>query len=205
MQSRVSLVAIALIIVATAGCADPPTEQIQEAEKALKDARESGASTYSPDEYAKLEGTLDTIRKEVSEQDGKFALFRDYGKAQQLSVSAKADSERIKVATAQKKEEGRAAAMQAQQVAEEAVRAAQELAAKAPVGKDRAAVEAIKNDIEGLKSLLKQVQDSIDKEDYPAAQTQAKAINEMSQGVQNELQQALAKVGRGKSARSSRH
>jgi signal transduction histidine kinase len=66
-------------------------------------------------------------------------------------------------------------------------------------------VEAIKNDIEGLKSLLRQVQDSIDKEDYPAAQTQAKAINEMSQGVQNELQQALAKVGRGKSARSSRH
>lgn len=205
MQSRVSLVAIALMTIVTAGCADPPTEQIQEAEKALKDARESGASTYSPDEYAKLEGTLDAIRKEVSEQDGKFALFRDYGKAQQLSVSAKTDSERIKVATAQKKEEGRAAAMQAQQVAEEAVRAAQELAAKAPVGKDRAAVEAIKNDIEGLKSLLRQVQDSIDKEDYPAAQTQAKAINEMSQGVQNELQQALAKVGRGKSARSSRH
>ncbi|MDR4465592.1 MAG: DUF4398 domain-containing protein [Nitrospira sp.] len=204
MQSRVSLVAIALMITVTAGCADPPTEQIQEAEKALKDARESGASTYSPDEYAKLEGTLDAIRKEVSEQDGKFALFRDYGKAQQLSVSAKTDSERIKVATAQKKEEGRAAAMQAQQVAEEAVRAAQELAAKAPVGKDRAAVEAIKNDIEGLKSLLRQVQESIDKEDYPAAQTQAKAINEMSQGVQNELQQALAKVGRGKSTRSNR-
>lgn len=205
MQSRVSLVAIFLMIVITAGCADPPTEQIQEAEKALQDARESGASTYSPDEYAKLEGTLDALRKEVSEQDGKFALFRDYGKAQQLSVSAKADSERIKVATAQKKEEGRAAAMQAQQVAEEAVKVAQELAAKAPVGKDRAAVEAIKNDIEGLKSLLKQVQDSIDKEDYPAAQTQAKAINEMSQGVQNELEQALAKVGRGKSSTSRRH
>jgi hypothetical protein len=205
MQSGVPLIAIALTIVVTAGCTDPPTEQIQEAEKALKDARESGGSTYSPDEYAKLEGTLDALRKEVSEQDGKFALFRDYGKAQQLSVSAKADSERIKVGTAQKKEESRAAAMQVQQVAEEAVKAAQELAGKAPVGKDRAAVEAIKNDIEGLKSLLKQVQDSIDKEDYPAAQTQAKAINEMSQGVQNELQQALAKVGRSKSSRSRRH
>lgn len=189
----------------TAGCAEPPTDQIQEAERALKDAQESGASTYSPDEYAKLQGTLDTLRKEVSEQDQKFALFRDYGKAQQLSVSAKADSERIKVATAQKKEEGRAAAMQAQQVAEEAVKAAQELVARAPVGKDRAAVEAIRNDVEGLKSLLKQVQDSIAKEDYPAAQTQAKAINEMSQGVQNELRQALAKVGRGKSSLSRTH
>lgn len=205
MESRVSLVSLGLAIVMTAGCAEPPTDQIQEAERALKDAQESGASTYSPDEYAKLQGTLDTLRKEVSEQDQKFALFRDYGKAQQLSVSAKADSERIKVATAQKKEEGRAAAMQAQQVAEEAVKAAQELVARAPVGKDRAAVEAIRNDVEGLKSLLKQVQDSIAKEDYPAAQTQAKAINEMSQGVQNELRQALAKVGRGKSSLSRTH
>jgi hypothetical protein len=205
MQSRVSLAAIVLTILLTAGCADPPTEQIQEAEKSLKEARESGASTYSPDEYAKLEGTLDALRKEVTEQDGKFALFRDYGKVQQLSVSAKTDSERIKVATAQKKEEGRAAAMQAQQVAEEAVRAIQALVAKAPVGKDRAAVEAIKNDVEGLKSLLKQVQNSIDKEDYPAAQTQAKAINEMSQGVQAEIQQALTKVGRGKPSISRTH
>ena len=73
--------------------------------------------------------------------------------------------------------------------------------AKAPVGKDRAAVEAIKNDVEGLKSLLKQVQASIDKEDYPAAQTQAKAIHDMSQGVSTEIQNALAKVGKGKPAR----
>lgn len=204
MQSRACLVVI-MTILATAGCADPPTEQIQEAEKALKEARESGASTYSPDEYAKLEGTLDALRKEVSEQDGKFAVFRDYGKAQQLSISAKTDSERIKVVTAQKKEEGRAAAIQAQQVAEEAVRATQDLVAKAPMGKDRAAVEAIRNDVEGLKSLLKQVQSSIDKEDYPAAQTQAKAINEMSQGVQAEIQQALAKVGRGKPSLLRKH
>ena len=78
------------------------------------------------------------------------------------------------------------------------MKATQDLVAKAPVGKDRAAVEAIKNDVEGLKSLLKQVQASIDKEDYPAAQTQAKAIHDMSQGVSVEIQNALAKVGKGK-------
>jgi hypothetical protein len=184
-----------------AGCAEPPTQQIQEAEKALKDAQESGAATYSAEEYAKLEGTLTTLRKEVTDQDEKFSLFRDYGKAQQLSVSAKADSERIKTAATLKKEEAKAAALQAQQVAEEAVKATQDLVAKAPVGKDRAAVEAIRNDVDGLKSLLKQVQASIDKEDYPAAQTQAKAIHDMSQSVSAEIQNALAKVGKGRPAR----
>jgi hypothetical protein len=196
MQRRVSLLSLALTLGMMAGCSDPPTEQIQEAEKALKEAQQSGASTYAADEYAKLEGTLATLRKEVADQDGKLGLFRDYGKAQQLSVSAKADSERIKAAASQKKEESKAAALQAQQVAEEAVKATQNLVARAPVGKDRAAVEAIKNDVEGLKTLLNQVQTSIDKEDYPAAQSQAKAIHDMSQGVSSEIQNALAKVGR---------
>ncbi len=201
MLRTASLVSLALTLIMIAGCAEPPTQQIQEAEKALKDAQESGAATYSAEEYAKLEGTLTTLRKEVTDQDGKFSLFRDYGKAQQLSASAKADSERIKTAATLKKEEAKAAALQAQQVAEEAVKATQDLVAKAPVGKDRAAVEAIRNDVDGLKSLLKQVQVSIDKEDYPAAQTQAKAIHDMSQGVSTEIQNALAKVGKGRPAR----
>ncbi len=201
MPRKLALVSFALTFSLMAGCSDPPTQQIQEAEKALKEAEQSGAATYSPDEYAKLEGTLAAMRKEVTDQEGKIGLFRDYGKAQQLSASAKADSERIKLAASQKKDEAKAAALQAQQVAEEAVRATEELVKKAPVGKDRAAVEAIKNDVEGLKSLLKQVQASIDKEDYPAAQTQAKAIHDMSQGVSTEIQNALAKVGKGKFAR----
>ena len=201
MLRTASLVSLALTLIMIAGCAEPPTQQIQEAEKALKDAQESGAATYSAEEYAKLEGTLTTLRKEVTDQDEKFSLFRDYGKAQQLSVSAKADSERIKTAATLKKEEAKAAALQAQQVAEEAVKATQDLVAKAPVGKDRAAVEAIRNDVDGLKSLLKQVQASIDKEDYPAAQTQAKAIHDMSQSVSAEIQNALEKVGKGRPAR----
>lgn len=198
MQVRVTHAFMALAIIMMAGCSKPPTEQIEAAEKAVQEAQQSGASTYSADEYAKLEGTLAALRKEVGDQDGKFTLFRDYGKAEQLAASAKVESERIKVDAAKKKDEAKAAALQAQQVAEEAVRATQDLVARAPVGKDRAAVEAIKNDVEGLKSLLKQVQASMDKEDYPAAQTQAKAIHDMSQGVSTEIQNALAKVGRGK-------
>src|SRR5512134_365179 len=158
MLRKAYFISLALTLVTLGGCAEPPTQQVQEAEKALKEAQESGAATYSADEYAKLEGTLAALRKEVADQDEKFTLFRDYGKAEQLSASAKAESERIKATSTQKKEEAKAAALQAQQVAEEAVKATQDLVARAPVGKDRAAVEAIKNDVEGLKSLLKQVQ-----------------------------------------------
>jgi len=181
-----------------AGCAKPPAEQIDAAEKAVKEAQMSGAATYTAQEYAKLEASLTAMKKEVTDQDGKFALFRDYGKAEQLATSAKADGERVKADAVKKKEEAKAGALQAQQVAKEAVKSTVELVASAPVGKDRAALEAIKNDVEALKASLNQIQLAIDKEDYPAAQAQAKAIHDKGQAVSAELQNALAKVGKGK-------
>jgi len=183
-----------------AGCAQPPAEQIDAAEKALKEAQMSGAAIYTAQEYAKLEASVTAMKKEVTDQDGKFALFRDYGKAEQLAVSAKAESERVKTDAVKMKEEAKAGALQAQQVAQEAVKSAVELVASAPVGKDRAALEAIKNDVEALKASLNQIQLAIDKEDYPAAQAQAKAIHDKGQAVSAELQNALAKVGKGKSS-----
>jgi hypothetical protein len=188
----------ALVALLTGGCAKPPAEQIAAAEKAVQEAQQSGAATYVAQEYAKLEGTLAALKKEVSEQDGKFALLRDYGKAEQLAATAKADAEQVKVEAVKKKDEAKAAALQALQVAQEAVKSTVELVAKAPIGKDRAALEAIKNDVEALKASLNQVQIAIDKEDYLTAQTQAKAIHDKGQAVSAEIQNALAKVGKGK-------
>lgn len=193
------LVAILLFAaLTTSGCAKPPTEQMEAAERAVKEAQQSGAATYTAEDYAKLEGNLAALKKEVADQDGKFALFRDYGKVEQLAASVKADGERVKSEAAKKKEEAKAAALQAQQVAQEAVRSTLDLVAKAPVGKDRAALEAIKADAEALNSLLNQLQSALEKEDYQAAQTQAKAIHEKSQAVSSEIEQALAKVGKRK-------
>ncbi len=203
-MTRQILGPLAVTILLVTGCAKPPTEQIEAAEKAVKEAQQSGAATYTADEYAKLEGTLAALKKEVGEQDAKFALFRDYGKAEQLAASTKADGERVKADAAKKKEEAKAAALQAQQVAQEAVKSTIDLVAQAPVGKDRAALEAIKNDADALKASLNQVQIAIDKEDYPAAQTQAKAIHDKSQAVSAEIQQALAKVGKGKPSASKK-
>ena len=66
-------------------CAKPPTEQIGSAEKAIKEVQANDASTYIPDEYAKIDGTLSALKEEVTHQDGKLALFRDYGKIWQLA------------------------------------------------------------------------------------------------------------------------
>jgi hypothetical protein len=200
MDRRLTMLSVMCALLMLTACAKPPTEQIEAAEKAIKEAQASGASTYTPDEYAKIEGALAALKKEAADQEGKFALFRDYGKVEQLAVTAKGEAERVKTEAIQKKEEAKAAALQAQQVAQEAVKSTLELVAKAPTGKDRAALESIKADAEALKASLNQVQMSIDTADYPTAQTKAKAIHEKSQAVSHEIETALAKIGKGKSS-----
>ena len=198
MNTRAAMLPVLCALLMLTACAKAPTEQIAAAEKAVTEAQQSGAATYVADEYAKIEGTMAALKKEVSEQDGKFALLRDYGKADQLGAAAKSDAERVKVEAATKKEEAKAAALQAQQVAQEAVVSTLALVAKAPTGKDRAALESIKADADALKESLNQVQTAIDAADYLAAQTKAKAIHEKSQAVSQEIEAALAKIGKGK-------
>jgi hypothetical protein len=198
MDTRFAMLPAMCTLLMLTACAKPPTEQIEAAEKAVKEAQASGASTYVPDEYAKIEGTLAALKKEETDQEGKFALFRDYGKVEQLALAAKSEAERLKTEATKKKEEAKAAALQAQQVAQEAVKTTLALVAKAPTGKDRAALESIKADAEALKASLNQVQMAIDTSDYPTAQTKAKAIHEKSQAVSREIETALAKIGKGK-------
>ncbi len=198
MNTRAAMLPVMCALLMLTACAKAPTEQIAAAEKAVTEAQQSGAATYVADEYAKIEGTMAALKKEVSEQDGKFALLRDYGKVEQLAAAAKSDAERVKVEAATKKEEAKAAVLQAQQVAQEAVASTLALVAKAPTGKDRAALESIKADADALKESLNQVQSAIDAADYPTAQTKAKAIHEKSQAVSQEIEVALAKTGKGK-------
>ena len=196
MNTRAAVLPVMCALLMLTACAKAPTEQIAAAEKAVTEAQQSGAATYVADEYAKIEGTMAALKKEVSEQDGKFALLRDYGKVEQLAAAAKSDAERVKVEAATKKEEAKAAALQAQQVAQEAVASTLALVANAPTGKDRAALESIKADANALKESLNQVQTAIDAADYPTAQTKAKAIHEKSQAVSQEIKAALAKIGK---------
>jgi hypothetical protein len=198
MKIRDVLVSIVGICVLTSGCAQPPADQITAAEQAVKEAQQSGAATYVANDYAKVEGLLTAMKTEVAEQDGRFALLRDYGKAEQLAAMTKAEAERVQVDAAKKLEEAKSSATQAQHAAQTSVTSTLELVAKAPAGKDRAALESIKTDAEALKASLNDVQMMLDKADYLGAQTKAKAIQEKADAVSHEIETALAKIGKGK-------
>ncbi len=188
------------LLLLVAACAQPPTEKLAAAEKAVADARAAGAPTYLGEDFTKLEGMLAGAKKEITEQDAKFALLRDYGKSEQLLASVSTDAARVTTETGKKKEEAKAAAIQAQQAAQAAVQAAQALVAKAPAGKDRAALQAIKADSEGLTASLADIQKALDGGDYQGAQAKAKAIQDKAKAISTEVETALAKTRKGKPA-----
>lgn len=194
MKRRI-LYFIAPALLLAVGCAKAPADKMEAAERAAADAKTAGASTYMAEDYAKVEGLLANAKKEVSEQDAKFALLRDYGKAEEMLATVQTEASRVTADTSSKKEEAKNAAVQAQKAAQASVAQAQALVAKAPVGKDRAALEAIKADAQGLTTSLVEVQKSMDAGDYPAAKANAEAIQEKSRALAAEIQTALAKVG----------
>ena len=198
MKIRHVLSSIMVMCALISGCAQPPADQITAAEQAVKDAQQSGAATYVANDYAKVEGLLSAMKTEVAEQDAKFALLRDYGKAEQLAIAAKAEAERVKADAAKKLEEAKFAASQAQQAAQASVASTMDLVAKAPAGKDRAALESIKADADALKASLTDVQMMLDKADYLGAETKANAIQQKADAVSREIETALAKIGKGK-------
>ena len=197
-MKRLLMLAVVPVFMLAVACAKAPTEKVTAAEKAINDARTAGAPKYAPEEFAKLESALTNAKNEVAEQDAKFGFLRDYEKAEQVLTTAHTEATRVSAETAKRKEEAKATAMQAQQAAQAAVTTAQELVAKAPVGKDGAALEAIKADIDGLATSLPDIQKTLDAEDYQAARVKAKAVQDKSQAVSAELESALAKVHKAK-------
>jgi hypothetical protein len=191
------------MLLLAAACSQAPTDKLTEAEKSVMDAKLAGAQAYAPEDFAKLEGLLNNAKKEIDDQNAKFALFRDYGKAERELASVKAETPALIEVTAKKKAEARDAAVKVYDAAKDAVKQAQAIVAKAPVGKDRAAVEAIKNDARALTASLNDVQMAMDTEDYLTAQAKSKAVMDRSHALSKEVKGALAKVGGAKAAVAS--
>lgn len=193
MRPRMTTALLALCLLQS-GCARAPVDQIHTAEQAVADARAAEAAKYATEDFVKLEGQLGLLKKELETQDEKFSLIRDYGKAEQLAATLTSEAQQLIRSSIAKKQEAQEAAARGLQAAQEAISTAQGLVAKAPVGKDRPAFEAIKHDAEALSLSLQEAQKVLEQGDFLDAQYRAKAIADKARSLSEEIESALAKV-----------
>lgn len=200
IESRTVPVAVlGVITIAIIGCAQPPTEQLEAARQAFETAKAAEAPTYAKEEFAKLEQQLALAKDELAKQEQAISVFRSYSDAQKMLIKVVEDGGHIAAKAAQDKEAAKKAAVNREKEAQEIVTSAKELLAKAPTGKERAAVETIKQDLAGLETSLGAVHLLIEKGDYLSADVQAIAVKEKSAAVSAEIQSAIHKAGGKKS------
>ena len=176
------------------GCAQPPTEQLGAAQKAVDAAKASGATEYAKEDFTALEQQFVLAKDELANQEKALSIFRSYTDADKMLGKVVEAGGSVAAKAAQNKEAAKTAALGMEKEAQKAVASAKELMAKAPTGKERAAVETIKQDLSGLETSVGAVRQLIEKEDYLGAEVQAKALKEKVVAVSGEIQNAIDKA-----------
>jgi predicted nucleic acid-binding Zn-ribbon protein len=187
------------------GCAEPPRQQLEAAKKGVEAARFGGAEEYAKEDLTKLHEEFTQAKDEIAKQEKTLSVFRSYGKADEMLKLVAEHAKEVEAKATAKREEAKGVAYAREKEAIAVLASTEAMLAQAPVGKDRAAVQTIKQDLSELRGALGPIHDLIEKGDYLAAEAQAKALKDKGTAVDGELQKAIEKAKEGgRSGRSAR-
>jgi hypothetical protein len=199
--SQITRAGVVLILLLLNGCPQPPGQQLEAAQKAVDDAKTAGAETYAKDDWMKLEQEFALAKDELAKQEMVFPIFRLYDDVGEMLSTVVEYGGHVAAKASQNKETAKTAALVMEQGAQQVIASANELMAKAPTGKERAAIEAIKQNLNGLERGLGEIHQLVEKGAYSGAEAQAKSVKEKGGAVVKEIRQAIEK-SKGKNSTS---
>lgn len=186
----VTLLALPLFI----GCSKAPETEMQNAQSAMQAAKTAEAEQYAPDAYQMAMDTLNAANAAKQEQDGKFSLFRSYGKSKELFLSAQALSDRAATAAAAEKARVKAEVETLMADTQTLLDNAAKALASAPKGKgSKADIELLKNDLAAANTAFEQAKADMAAEKYLAAKAKFDTVKTKAQGVIDDVAKAKAK------------
>lgn len=191
--SQISRAGVAFVLVLLNGCAQPPARQLEAAQKAVDDAKTAGAETYAKDDLMKLEQEFALAKDELAKQETVFPIFRLYDDADEMLNTVVEYGGHVAAKASQNKEAAKTAALATEQAAQQVVASARELMTRAPTGKERAAVEAIKQQLTALEADFAVIHGLIENGDYLAAKVRAQALKDEGVAISEEIQGAIKK------------
>jgi hypothetical protein len=193
-MKSVSLLVAALSLVLVTGCSKAPVIEIQNSEAALQAALGAEAPEYAPKAYQMAVDSLNAAQDAKKEQDSKFGLFRSYGKATQMYVTAQAMAEKAKAQAIAEKERMKAELTAMLGETQALLDSANVVLEKAPRGKGtKADLEMIKTDLASAIPAFEQAKADFDGGKYMAAKAGMDAVQNKVRGIITELQAAFAK------------
>lgn len=186
---------VACALVAISGCAKPPDQTVSNVQAGIEAARQAGAETYAADSLNKVQDLLGQAQAEIEAQNGKFALFRNYDKAEEILGQAQTAADTAKQDAVAGKEQARQDAVAAIDSAKAKVTAATDAVNAAPVGKDtKAEIEAMKSEVAALATTIAEAEGALSSEDYLGAKSSADGVAAKADQIAADVAQAVEKV-----------
>lgn len=194
MFKRVTLALLALMLLVVVGCSKAPEAEMTAASAAFDAARAAEAEAYVADAFRMAQDTLNAAQAMKTEQDGKFALFRSYGKSKEMFVRAQALAEKATADAAAEKERVKAEVMTLMADAKAAMDAATAAVDKAPKGKDtKAEIELIKNSLAALAPAYADAEADFNAGKFLTAKSKFEGVMAQAKSIQDEVAAAAAR------------
>jgi hypothetical protein len=189
LMLTLALVGLAVSI----GCAKPPQTEVDAAQGSLAKSREAEAAEYAAEDLQAAQDTMARLDAEMKTQEEKFAMFRNYDEATRLANEAKQQADRAATNAAANKQRVRQEVSTLIAQARQALVEARALLETAPKGKGtQADLALMKSDLDGVESVLTEVDSSFANENYRDAKAKAEAALASAQGVKDSIEQAVA-------------
>jgi len=188
MRSAFRWAALCLTIALISGCSSAPEVEEQGATLAIAAADEVKAAVYAPAAWQTAEDTLQAARQERAAQDGRFALFRNYGQAKAMFERAAALAAQAKMEAETQREIVRQEATTLLTQAREDLGNLSTRLMGMRVGKDmKAEIELMKLDAAAFQQHLDEAQGDFDRGDFEAARTKAQTVIDRISGIRQTI------------------
>ena len=197
MLKRVSSLLLALaLIIGVAGCSSAPEVQMKASEDAMQKAALGEAEQYAPETYMMAMDSLNAAKAEKQDQDGKFALFRKYGKSEEMYAAAQRLAEQAFAEAEATKEEVRVENLALVATIDTLLANVNKAVAGAPKGKGtRADLALIKSDLTTIEQSFKDAVAENEAGKYMNAKVKFQSVQDQLNRIKGELDAAKAKVG----------
>lgn len=176
------------------GCSKPPELEMQKANTSIQAAMTAEAEEYAAQSLTVARDTLNSAMAMKEEQDGKFALFRSYGKAKAQFVRAEALAQKSATDAAAEKERVRQEVADMLTQTRAALDAAKVALDAAPVGKgNKADIALIANDLLTTNAAFDEARAEFDGGRFKSAKAKVEAVMARATSITSEIAIAAAK------------
>ena len=183
---------MAILVLVVAGCAKPPTVEMEAATAAMAEATKAEAEVYAPEAMQSARNAQQAYEEEVKLQEGKFALFRKYDKAKTMVAEAITAAQTAATQAVENKNRIRQEVTTMIGDTRTALTEAQGMLEKAPKGKGSTLdLQVMGSDLTAAGTAIDEAQALLDQDKLMDARAKVQAASSTIASVKSSIEQAI--------------